>query len=77
MPSIDVSEEKIIQALDQLSPEARRKALRKLVPTAQYLERAVERNRPKLLALAEARGLDWSRLSEEQRERLIDEVLHE
>ena len=77
MPSIDIPEEKIIQALDQLSPKARQKALRKLVPSAQYLEQALERNRPKLLALAKARGLEWELLNDEQRERLVDEILHE
>lgn len=77
MPTIDVLEDTILQALDQLSPQARRQALRRLLPTAAYLERAVERNRPRIEALARQRGLDWNALTEERREQLVDELLHE
>lgn len=77
MPTIDVLDDKILQTLDQLSPQARRQALRRLLPTAAYLERAVERNRPRIEALARQRGLDWNALTEERREQLIDELLHE
>jgi len=77
MPKIDVPEEQIIQSLDDLSPKARRDALRRLLPKAAYLERALERNRPRVEAVARDRGLDWDALSEEQREKLVDEVLHE
>ena len=77
MPKIDIPEEQIIQSLDDLSPKARRDALRRLLPKAAYLERALERNRPRVEAVARDRGLDWDSLSEEQREKLVDEVLHE
>ena len=77
MPTIDVLEETILQSLDQLSPQARRQALRRLLPTAAYLERAVERNRPRIEALARQRGLDWDALTEARREQLVDEILHE
>jgi hypothetical protein len=29
------------------------------------------------MALNKQRGLDWARLSDEERERLVDDVLHE
>ena len=77
MPKIEIPEDELVQALDQLSPGARRQALRRLLSTAAYLERAVERNRSRIEALAQDRGLDWITLSEEQREKLIDEILHE
>jgi len=77
MPQIDIPENEIVQAIDQLSPSARREALRKLLPTSAYLERAVERNRGRIEALAKQRGLDWNALAEEQREKLIDDILHE
>ena len=76
MPTIDIPEETILQSLDLLSPQARRQALRRLLPSAAYLERAVERNRPRIEALARERGLDWNALTEERREQLIDELLH-
>jgi len=77
MSSIGVDEEKILQSLGQLSPQARRQALRLLLPSASYLEHALERNRSRIEAIARKRGLDWNNLTEEQRERLIDELLHE
>lgn len=77
MPKIDLLEEQILQSLDQLSPQARRKALKRLLPTAAYLERAVECNHPRIVALARQRGMEWSALTEDQKEQLVDELLHE
>lgn len=77
MPKIDIPEAELVEALDQLSPSGRKQALRRLLPNAAYLEQAVERNRPRIEAIARQRGLDWKSLSEEEREKLIDDVLHE
>jgi hypothetical protein len=77
MPRIEISEEQIVESLDQLSPQARRDALLRLLPAAHYLDQAIDRNRPKIEALARARGLEWNSLTEEQREALVDEILHE
>lgn len=77
MPKIEVPEERILESLEELSPRARREALRRLLPRAAYLERAVERNGPRIDAFARERGLSWAALNEDQREQLIDELLHE
>ena len=77
MPKIEVPEAEILQSLDQLSPKARKEALRRLLPTPAYLEQAVACNRPKIEALARQRGLDWNSLTEDEREALVDEILHE
>lgn len=77
MPTIEVNDEQILQALDQLSPAGRREALRKLIGALERLDRLVEQNRAKLEALSRTRGRDFSRLTEEDREALIDEILHE
>jgi hypothetical protein len=77
MPTIEPAEEQILNSLSQLSPAARREAVRRLLPSAVYLERAVEQNRPRIESLARERGLDWNSLTEEQREELVDELLHE
>ena len=53
MPQIDVNEEQVLRALDQLSPTARRLALAKLIPEYDALDRLVERNR-RLALLAQA-----------------------
>jgi hypothetical protein len=77
MPKIDVLEDQILQSLDQLSPQGRRQALKRLLPSAAYLERAIERNRPRIEALARQCGLEWNALTEEQKEQLVDAILHE
>ena len=77
MPAITVLEDQILQSLDQLSPQARRQAIKRLLPSAAYLERAIERNRPRMEAIARQHGLDWNALTEDQKAQLIDKILHE
>lgn len=77
MPKLNVREDEIVQSLDQLSPQGRRQALKRLLPTAAYLEGAIERNRPRIEALARLRGLDWNTLTDNQKEQLVDDLLHE
>jgi hypothetical protein len=77
MATVTNAEEQILKSLDELSPEARREAIRRLLPSAGWLEREVERNQSRIEALARQRGLEWSELTEEEREHLIDELLHE
>ena len=77
MPTIDIPEEQILRWLEELSPRARREAIRRLLPAADYLHRAEERYRSRIEALARERGQEWGSLSDEQREELIDVILHE
>ena len=77
MPKIDVSEEQIVESREHLSPQARRDALRRLLPNSGYLDRAIERNQSRIEEIARRRGLEWNALTEEQREQLVDDVLHE
>lgn len=77
MPTIEVNDEQILRCLDQLSPAGRRAALQKLIGGLERLDRLVERNRPKLELVCHARGVEFSKLTEEERETLVDEILHE
>lgn len=77
MPQIEVPEQQILQSLDQLSPQGRREAIQRLLPGSKFLDQMIERLRPRIDALARDRGLDWNRMSDEARERLVDELLHE
>lgn len=77
MPRIEVSDEQILSCLDQLSPQARRAALAKLIGGLERLDRLVEQNRERIEMICRERGLDFSRLTEEEREALVDEILHE
>ena len=77
VPQIDTSDKQILDSLDRLSPRGRREAVLRLVAGASTLDRTVERLQPRLIALAKQRGLDWAQLSDEERERLVDDILHE
>ncbi len=77
MPQIEVSEQQIVDALDRLSPKGRREAVRRLIVGASVLDRTVDALQPRLAEIAKQRGLDWAKLSDEERERLVDEILHE
>lgn len=77
MPRIDVSEEQILDALDQLSATGRREAVRRLVAGASALDDTIAALHPHIVEVARERGLDWTTLSDEERERLVDESLHE
>ena len=77
MPRIEVNDEQILSCLDQLSPAAKRVALARLITKLEWLDRFVERNRDKIEVICRERGLNFAQLTEEERERLVDEILHE
>ena len=77
MPQIDVSEQQILDALDRLSPRGRREAVRRLIAGASVLDHTVDALQPRIAELTRQRGLDWAKLSDEERERLVDDILHE
>ena len=77
MPQIEVSEQQIVDALDRLSPKGRREAVRRLIAGASILDRTIDVLQPRIVEVARQRGLDWTKLSDEERERLVDDILHE
>lgn len=77
MPQIEKSEQQVLDALESLSPAGRREAVRRLVAGASTLERLTEALHPRITEIAAQRGLNWSGLSDEERERLVDDILHE
>jgi hypothetical protein len=77
VPQIEVSEKQILDSLERLSPEGRREAVLRLIAGASALDRLVETFEPGIVELAKERGLDWARLSDDERERLVDDILHE
>jgi hypothetical protein len=77
VPWIEVSDEQILKSLDSLSPEGRRQAVLRLIAGANVLDRTIDKFQPRLIELVEERGLNWAQLSDEERERLVDDILHE
>jgi hypothetical protein len=77
MPALADQDEKILDLLNQLSPSGKKEAMRRLLRASEELDRIIDRNRPRIEAVARERGLDWNALTEDEREQLIDDVLHE
>lgn len=77
MPTIEVNDEQILRCLDQLSPEGKKAAMRKLLGGLERLDRLINQNREKIETVFRSRGVDFAKLTEEERERLVDAILHE
>lgn len=78
MPTLDLSVDQVVTLFRQLPPETRHDALVALAQDSTADRAAAQRKAAaKLRAQATARGLDWDKLSEDERERLVDDWLHE
>jgi arsenate reductase-like glutaredoxin family protein len=76
MPKLELSEEQVLELLLQLSPEGKRKALEILKQDAEW-EQVAQEVRKRWKEICAERGIDWERLSDEEREALVDEWLHQ
>jgi hypothetical protein len=76
MPKLELSEEQVLELLLQLSPEGKRKALEILKQDAEW-EQVAQGVRKRWKEICAERGIDWERLSDEEKEALVDEWLHQ
>ncbi|MFQ5340687.1 MAG: hypothetical protein ACE5F6_03980 [Anaerolineae bacterium] len=74
---LPLRESQVVELIQQLSPEGKRTVLRTLIPDLDQFEPLVDYGNERMRALCQQRGMDWDSLSEEERERLIDDLLHE
>jgi len=74
---LEVPEAQIVRWVRQLSPAAKRSVLKILVPRLDEVESLVDYGEQQVHELSARRGLNWDRLTEDQREQLIDTMLHE
>jgi hypothetical protein len=78
MPILELSDAQVVELVKQLPPERQRAALMVLAAGAEH--RREERMRyaeGQLRRLAAERGLEWDKLTEDEREHLIDDLFHE
>lgn len=75
--TLEVPESRVVEWVQQLSAEAKQALLRTLIPGLHQLEALVDHGAQQARAICAERGLDWDRLTEEEREQLVDELLHE
>jgi hypothetical protein len=75
--TLEIPESQLVDWVQRVSPEAKRAILRTLIPRIDEFEDLVDYGNRRIRALCAERGLDWDSLSEGERERLIDDLLHE
>ena len=75
--TVEVSESQVVEWVQQMSPEAKHEVLRALIPRLDAFEALVDYGSERIRNLCAERGLDWDDMTEQDRERLVDELLHE
>jgi hypothetical protein len=75
--TLTVAESQIIEWIRQLSPQTKQAVLWALIPEMDELEALVDYGSQRMRQLCAERGVDWDNLSEEKRQQLVDELLHE
>jgi hypothetical protein len=78
MPILELSEGQVVDLVKQLPPERQRAALLALAEgAAKRREERMQFAEAQLRRLSAERGRDWDKMSEEDREAFIDDLLHE
>jgi hypothetical protein len=78
MSSVELSDEQVISLVRGLPAERKRAALLALAQDAQAgREDRLRFGEAQLRRACAERGLDWDRLSEDERESFVDRLLHE
>jgi hypothetical protein len=75
--TLTVPESQIIEWVRQLSPQTKQAVLRALIPELDELEALMDYGSQRMRQLCAERGVDWDSLSEDERQKLVDELLHE
>ena len=78
MPMLELTDQQVVELVKQLPPERKREALLALATDAsarreermQYAEAQIRR-------VCAERGRDWDKMSEDEREAFIDDLVHE
>lgn len=78
MPTMTLTNNQVIDLVKQLPPKDKRSALFALAEEVAGQRRArMQLAESRLRQLATQRGLDWDKMTDEEREGFIDELLHE
>lgn len=75
--TLDVPESQIVELVRALPAESKQAVLRALIPDLDEIEKLVDYGSARVRDVCARRGVDWERLSEVERQRLVDDLLHE
>lgn len=78
MPTMEVAVEQVLELVRQLPPEGKQAVLDALsTERDMWWEEMLIEGEQKMRQLCAGRGLDWDRMSEEEREAFVGDLLHE
>jgi hypothetical protein len=78
MPTLELTDEQVLKLVKQLPPERQRAVLMALANgAAKRREERATYAESQLRRISSERGLDWDKLSEYEREALVDDLIHE
>ena len=78
MPILELSDAQVVELVKQLPPERQRAALLALAAgAAQRREERMQYAEGQLRRVSSERGLEWDKMSEDQRQDFVDGLLHE
>ncbi len=75
--TLQISENQLVEWLKRSPLSTKKLALRAILPDVDKLESLVDYGNERIRAICSERGIDWDTLSDEEREALIDTILHE
>ena len=75
--TLEVPESQLVQWVQQLPLAAKQSVLRALIAGLDDLESLVDYGSERIREICAQRGINWDKLSEDERQRLVDELLHE
>ena len=74
--TLTVPESQVLEWIRQLSPQAKQDALRVLLPDLDRLDALVDYGSQRMRQLCAERGIDWDNLTDEERQQMVDDLLH-
>lgn len=78
MPTLELTDEQVVELVRQLPPERQRAALLALAAgSTQRREERMKYAEAQLRRASAERGLDWDKMSEDQRDAFVDDLMHE
>ena len=78
MPKMELSDEQIVELILQLPPERQRAVLQMLRAARDaWWQRVLAEGEQQMRCLCAERGLNWDAMTEEERESLVDDLIHE
>jgi hypothetical protein len=78
MPILELSDEQVVELLKQLPPERQRATILALASGAgQCSDERMQSAEGQLRLLSAGRGLEWDKMSDDQRQDFVEDLLHE